>query len=251
MASRFFGTSWAIFTSCLLSGGVAVGAANAQAPADKTAEPALKGPSVGVRPDAKGKRTGEFGQDAVAKKASAKAAAPATMAEFVKAIQTLRNAPTPEANRLTADEDAKIKAALAEQEQATKTYLDAHRQEIDDLRSKLSATDRAMLDEQLQRGGAIRLNKVGFGGKNAVLRKKDKSAVHADATSDTATLGKEDAAKTRARLVELYTGRPKSQDAQTKILALLTPAQADLVSEQLKNDATHGKHGHRKGAKGK
>ena len=173
------------------------------------------------------------------------------MAEFVKAIQTLRNAPTPEANRLTADEDAKIKAALAEQEQATKTYLDAHRQEIDDLRSKLSATDRAMLDEQLQRGGAIRLNKVGFGGKNAVLRKKDKSAVHADATSDTATLGKEDAAKTRARLVELYTGRPKSQDAQTKILALLTPAQADLVSEQLKNDATHGKHGHRKGAKGK
>ncbi len=251
MASRFFGTSWAIFTSCLLSGGVAIGAANAQAPIDKTAEPALKGPSVGVRPDAKGKGTGEFGPDAVAKKASAKAAAPVTMAEFVKAIETLRNAPTSDANRLTADEDAKIKAALAEQEQATKTYLDAHRQEIDDLRSKLSATDRAMLDEQLQHGGAIRLTKVGFGGKSAVLRKKDKGTPSADVTNGTATHGKEDTAKTRTRLVELYAGRPKPQDAQTKILAILTPAQADLVSEQLKHDATHGKRAHGKGAKGK
>ncbi len=251
MAAGLFGASWAILTSCLLSGGAAVGTASAQSPTDKTVEPALKGPAVGARPDGKGKGTGEFGPDAVAKKASTRASAPVTMAEFVKAIETLRNAPTPEANRLTADEDARIKAALAEQEQASKAYLDAHRQEIDALRSKLSATDRAMLDQQLQRGGSIRLSKTGFGGKNAVLRKKDKGAAPADATSDTATVGKADAAKTRARLVELYAGQPKPLDAQTKILAMLTPAQADLVSEQLKNDATHGKHAHGKGAKGK
>lgn len=203
-------------------------------PPDRSDESPLKGPSVAEPPKAKGKSQTGFGPDAVAKKTAKKPAGPLSMAEFVKAIDVLRGGATAEGTRVTSDEDAKIKMLVSEFEASTKAYMDAHQKEIDALRAKLSSNDRVMLDQQLQRGGPIKLTKVGFGGKSAVLKQKAKSAGGSSADS-APTQSKDDAARTRTRLVELYSARPKPDDVQGKVLGLLTPEQLKIVNEHLAN----------------
>ncbi len=236
-AARFVAVSMSL---AALTGLLAPQAALGQVPAtpaapDKATDSALKGPTVGERPTAKGKPQSGFGPDAVAKKSAAnKPSAPLGMAEFLKAIDVLRGAPTPEAARLTTEEDARFKAIAADFATSAKTYMETHKQELDDLRAKLSPNDRNMLDMQLERGGAIKLSKAGFGGKNGVLKKKSKGTGDAQPDAPAAPAqSKDDAAKTRARLVEVYAARPKAEDAQAKILGALTPDQLTIVNEQL------------------
>ncbi len=206
-------------------------------PANAT-DPALKGPEIGDRAPVKGKSSAGFGPDSIEKKKAAKPKPPMVMPEFLKSVDILRSAPTPDATRLTTDQDSRIKAIAADFESSVKSYLAKNQVEIDALRAKLSPTDRALLDQQLQRGGPIRLSKAGFGGKAGVakLRGKQKDAAPADpaaSTPDATTQSKEDAAKTRTRLVEIYAGRPKAEDAQAKIMGVLTPDQLTIVDKQL------------------
>ena len=206
----------------------------------KAPDPALKGPAVGNRPLVRGTAPSGFGPDAIEKKKAGgkKPMPPKPMPEFLKSLDVLRAAPTPEAIRLTADEDAKIKAIVAALDMSVKEYMDTNRAEIDTLRGKLSPSDRAMLDQQLQRGGPIRISRAGFGGKVGVAKQRGKQpgASPAGPAATPTTAGqpsKEDAAKTRARLVEIYSARPKSEDAQAKIMGILTPDQLTFVDKEL------------------
>jgi hypothetical protein len=245
-------------TVALLAGPEAVSAQTQPASSptanpDKPTDPALKGPTVGDRPGAKKTASG-FGPDAVAKKtANHKHSGPLAMAAFMKSLDVLRAAPTPEAARLTSEEEARIKTIASDLESSTKAYMDAHKHEIDDLRAKLSPNDRNMLDQQLARGGPIRLSKAGFGGKHGVARQKGKAGNNASADQgSTSAQSKEDAAKTRSRLVEIYAGRPKAEDAQSKILGVLTPEQLTIMNTELaKHDEAPKVRKNAHGAKGK
>ena len=102
----------------------------------KAADPALKGPAVGNRPLVRGTAPSGFGPDAIEKKKAGgkKPMPPKPMPEFLKSLDVLRAAPTPEAIRLTADEDAKIKAIVTAFDVSVKEYVETNRVEIDVVR---------------------------------------------------------------------------------------------------------------------
>jgi hypothetical protein len=231
-----FVCSTAILTAMLLA--CPVFAEPPAAPAGSPDDAALKGPTVEVRPGAKGKGTSAFGPDSIEKKkaAGAKPMPPPSMAEFTKAVDVLKASSTPEAARLSADKSAEIAKVAAEFETATKGYMAKNQAELDTLRGQLSPNDRNMLDQQLARGGQLHLSKAGFGGKNGVLKGKGKQTDVGEKTTEdamTAPAKGEEAAKIRSRLVEIYAGRPKVTDVQAKILGMLSPEQLPLVDAEL------------------
>lgn len=220
---------------------------------------ALKGPSVTDRPQAKRKGASTFGPDAIEKKkaASKKPAPPLSMNEFMGALSALKSSSTPPDARLTPEQAAQITAVASEFESSTKAHMDSHKQEIDALRAKLSPNDRNMLDQQLARGGQLRLSKAGFGGKKSVPKNKakqsDADAKKADAPAPPGAPApsRDEAASIRARIVEIYAARPKAEDAQAKILGLLTSEQLPLVNAALdKLDARHAPAHGAKGSRG-
>lgn len=199
-------------------------------------DPALKGPTVTARPPTKGKGASPFGPDSIEKKktAGSKPTPPPSMSEFMKALEVLRSSSTPEAARVSSEQGAKITAAAAEFEAAGKAYMDKNKAELETLRGKLSPNDRNALDQQLARGGQLRLSKFGFGGKKNVLKQKSARPSADPAMTDASpSASREDAAQVRARVVEIYAGRPKAEDVQAKILGLLTPEQLPLVNAEL------------------
>jgi hypothetical protein len=210
-------------------------------------DPTLKGPSIPERQVSPRTSTAAgFGPDSIEKKKAGgkKPAPPISMAQFMSALGVLRSSAFP----LTAEQSTKIQTIGTDFDAETKSYMDKNQAEIDTLRGQLSPTDRAMLDQQLARGGPIRLSKAGFGGKKRIAKQKGKGGATApDAASPAAQPASDAEATARARLVEIYANRPNAQDAQDKILGVLTGDQRPLVEARL--DQLQPKPGDRHGHK--
>lgn len=217
----------------LLAMSLFAGLAMAQAPVKD--EPALKGPPVKDNSLPGQKRT--FGEGGKERKAGDR---PTPLPVIMKALEALRGEQAGE-NRLTAEQDAKLKAGFEEFQKSTREYLEKNQEEIATLRSRLSAEDRAKFDQAFGgQGRALQASKKGFKGKAPKNGEKgpDKSpgAAPADEMMNPGESPKPDAeasAKARARLMEIYAGRPKPEDAQAKAWSVLSEAQRKIVQEEV------------------
>jgi hypothetical protein len=205
------------------------------APAQPT-DPTLKGPPVADHPvSPKVTTAAGFGPDSIEKKKAGgkKPTPPLSMKQFMTAIDSLSSSASP----LTSDQSSKIQAISSDFETATKSYLDKNKAEIDSLRAQLSPADRETLDQQLARGGPLKVSKAGFGGKkHAKQNSQDSSTSPSSTTPSTtsSTTSTADSAAARTKLVEIYSNRPKADDAEAKILGVLTGDQRTLVEDKLK-----------------
>jgi hypothetical protein len=215
----------------------------AQSSSPASGDDTLKGPDVTARNDPQTAARSGFGPDSIERKKAAgkRPQPPLSMTEFMRSINILRSAPTPDATRLTPEEDTKIQSIASDFDTSLKSYMDKNKAEIDSLRAQLSPTDRAMLDQQLARiasnGGELHFSKAGFGGKKQLAKQHSKQPSSTDSSDNSSTSTQStqtaDAAKVRSRIAELYSNRPKPQDAQSKILGVLTPDQLTIVQEDL------------------
>lgn len=219
----------------LLAMSLFAGLAAAQADQPAKDEPALKGPAVKDNSLPGQKRT--FGEGGKERKAGDR---PIPLPVIMKALDSIRGEQAGE-NRLTPDQDARLKAGFEEFQASTRAYLEKNREEIASLRSQLSAEDRAKFDQAFGgQGRALQAKKTGFKGKAPKNGEKspDKSPEKAPGDEmmnpgETPMVDAEASAKARARLMEIYAGRPKPEDAQAKAWAVLTEAQRKVVQEEV------------------
>ena len=190
----------ALLTSLLLSAGQAH--AQTAKPADP---PALSGPAVkdnalpgsrdslGDKPSALGKKGGHMDGRGL------------PMPAFMEAMAVLRNDAAGE-NKLTAEQQEKIRAINTEFQDKTREYLQANRAELQKLREEAKS-------------------------KGIELRPQPPEAKPAEGT--TPPKPDADAQKLRDRAQALMEGRPNPKDVQTKIWGVLTEGQKKLVQPEL------------------
>lgn len=190
--------------------------------------PPLKGPDVTDRPPARGKAKSSFGGDAAGKNKARPQLAP-PMPAFMKAL---------DAANLTNDQSSKAKAFAADFDKAGAAFRENHKAEIDAARAKLSQTDRDALDKMLESGRPLKASKAGFQGKRKALGKgkggEDSESMTDKPDAPSNKAASEDAAEARAKLLEIYSQRPKPEETQTKIFALLNDKQTQAVETHLK-----------------
>ena len=149
------------FQGRVLAGLLALSAAAGLAQAQpKTDEPALKGPEVKDNSLPGQKRS--FGEGSKDKKAADR---PTPFPVVMKALDALRGEQAG-GNRLTDDQDAKLKVVQEEFQKSTREYLEKNRDEVATLRGKLTTEDRSKFDQAFGgEGRALRASKNGFKGK--------------------------------------------------------------------------------------
>jgi len=197
----------------------------APVPAQPSDEPALKGPDVTDRPavnkSGKPRKKAGFGGDAVSN-GKPKPIAPLSMPAFIKSLAAVK---------LTPEQQSRVNTIAAEFESNAAKYLAEHKAEIDQLRGKLSADERASLDRMLSSGRPLKLSKTGFQGKRKAAKDAERPEGDEVITKPAPTpTDRADLTATRTRLLEIYTGRPKGRESQAQILALLTPEQTELMN---------------------
>lgn len=192
------------------------------------AEQPLKGPPVNDNSVPGVKKS--FGDGAAGKngKARLQEMGP-TMIVFGRALDTLRNDAAGE-NKLTSEQDTKIRELREAFEAKAKAYMDEHKNEVKSLLEKVSPQDRAKFGQALgKEGGRLGLAKRGFKGKAG-----DKGEKNAEPMTDSKpAVNSEESGKARERLKAIFDGRPKPQDTQTQMYAVLSETQKKLVQEAL------------------
>jgi hypothetical protein len=169
---------------------------------------------------------------------------PTPMPVIAKAMDALRGEKAGE-NRLSEDQETRIKSVMDEFLTSTREYMQKHREEIGSLRSQLSPEDRAKVDQAF--GGEGRPLRPGKGGFKGGEKKEDggkpkgpppKDGPMGDPMMEGPGEGKpvdaEASAKARARLSEIAAGRPKPEDAQAKAWAVLTEPQRTILDAEVK-----------------
>jgi hypothetical protein len=153
----------------------------------------------------------------------------------MRALEVVRGEKAGE-NRLTDEQDTKLRSAFEEFQKQTREYLEKNREEISSLRSKLSAEDRAKADQALGGNGRVlRAGKTAFKGKapKGAAKPETEPMTGQDGPQDEPKVDAAESAKARARILEIVAGRPKPEDAQAKALAVLTDGQRSLVQAEV------------------
>jgi hypothetical protein len=165
---------------------------------------------------------------------------PTPMPVIVKAMDVLRGEKAGE-NRLSEEQETKIKAVMDEFRDSTKTYMDTHRDEVMSLRAQLSPEDRAKVDQAF--GGEGRPLRPGKGGFKGGDKKEDGGKPKGppkdgdpmmEAPGEGKPVDAEVSSKARARLTEIAVGRPKPEDAHAKAWAVLTESQRAILDAEVK-----------------
>lgn len=193
----------------------------------------LKGPEVkdnGIPGQKRSFGDGEKGRKAQGQR-------PLPLAVVNKALDVLR-ADSAGENKLSADQESKVKAAMDEHQAATRDYIEKNREELATLRAKVAPADRTRVDRALREFAGPAKGKGAKKDKGAepamapmdgdMMDSADKSGGKSDEKADA-----EAAAKARERLVQILEGRPKTEDAQAKIWAALTDAQKPIAEKEL------------------
>lgn len=152
-----------------------------------------------------------------------------TMLAFGKALDTLRAESAGE-NKLSGEQDAKLKELREGFESKAKAYMDEHKDEVKSLMEKISPEDRAKFGQALgKEGGRLAISKRGFKGKAGGKGEKNAEPM----TDSKPAVSSEESGKARERLKAIFDGRPKPQDTQTQMYAVLSEAQKKLVQDAL------------------
>lgn len=195
--------------------------AQSKAPAQSPdSEPALKGPTVAPREAAPSRGKSPFGGKATAKKPGDRPATAASMQNLMRALDSaaLSPAQAESARRIASEFEASVTA-----------FKSKNKTELESLRGRLSADERAALDRMIASGRPLKVSKTGFEGKRALLNKKSDSG----SQPRPAPTDKSELVAVRTRLIEIYGKAPKAADAQSRIFALLTPEQTAAVNAAL------------------
>jgi hypothetical protein len=166
---------------------------------------------------------------------------PTPMPVIVKAMDVLRGEKGGD-NRLSDEQETKIKSVMDEFLTSTRAYMQQHREEIGTLRSQLSPEDRAKVDQVF--GGEGRPPRPGKGGDKKEDGGKPKGPPKdggpregdpmMEAPGEGKPVDAEASAKARVRLTEIAAGRPKPEDAQAKAWAVLTEPQRTILEAEVK-----------------
>lgn len=142
------------------------------------------------------------------------------MPVVARAINVLRGESAGE-HRLTEDQDSRLKKVMSDFEAETRTYLQTHREEIARLVKSLPADERARVQRQIGEGRPARR-----GADRETERPASEPMMQEEMSA-------EDAAKARARVAEIFAGRPKPEDAQAKAWVVLNDSQKKLVQDEI------------------
>ena len=221
-----------LFSVGLFSLVLAAGTARAQEGQPKDG-PALEGPKV--RDNSMPGKKQAFGDGNKDRKAGD---APIRLPVVMKALDVLRGEKAGE-NKLTDAQESSIKGAFDEFQKSTREFMDKHREELGTLRSQLSPEDRAKVDQAFGgEGRGPRPGKAGDKGGGNGGDKKDQPKPDGDPMmtpgEDAPKVDAETSAKARARLTEIYAGRPKPEDAQAKAWSTLTEPQRTILQAEIK-----------------
>lgn len=230
---------------------------DAPKPSDKSSEDAvLRGPEV--KDNSVPGTRGKFGGTGSAKENRGQQPIPPRV--MLQAVNVLKSDSTPEADRLTAEQEKQVRAVQEEFRASQKAYFDEHRDEIMKLRSELGPENRRKLDERLRslpgfnrEGGRPGDKPQGRPdrkpGKNA-----DKQTPDGDQMQDGMQAASEaDQIAAMSRLKELAEQAPDAKDAQTRAWAVLSASQKALVEKELqriRKEASQRKPGEQPAAGG-
>lgn len=218
---------WASVLGLVAVAGLAVGQ---EAKPQQT--PTLQGPEVKDNSVPGQKRT--FGEGSKERRAESR---PIGIPVITRALEVVRGEKAGD-NRLTDEQDAKLKSTFEGFQKETREYLQKNREEISSLRSKLSPEDRAKADQALGGNGRVlRAGKTGFKGKapkDAKPQGEETMTGHdGQSKGEEPKVDAAESAKARARILEIFAGRPKPEDAQAKAWAVLTEGQRTLVQAEV------------------
>lgn len=195
------------------------------------------------------------------------------MRMVVRAIESLKGGETPEAQRLTAEQEAQVRAIGEEYRAAMREYVTAHRDELMKLRDQVPPPERRRVNEALGqlrqqgqpgqgqpgqgqpgqgqpggrgaegRGGEGRGPEAapGAGGGERPRRGRPGGAGGEGGMGDEMApppdrrpdLPPEQVEAARARLREIMEGAPKQSDATTKMMNVLTAEQRELATKAM------------------
>lgn len=149
---------------------------------------------------------------------------------YVRAIESLKGESVPAADRLTAEQETKIKSIAQDFEKSQREYREKNREEVRGLLPKLTEEERrraaALLGQWGGRGeGQRRGEGRGPEGAKPMGEQDGMMSEPAPSAADS------DAAK--ARLREIADGAPKAADAHAKMFAVLSGSQKELVQKEL------------------
>jgi hypothetical protein len=198
-------------------------------PKDDGNKDALKGPSVkdGGVPGENRKFNGGNGQPR-----KDRAREIPEMA-FMRAIGALKGDKVAEADRLTAEQESKIKAINEEFRNARQKYVADHKQEITELRDQLPPRERRRVDGFLNvdgpKGPAEGRPKDGDAKKGPREDRKDDGMMEGDGQK----VDEAKAEAARTKLKELLDNAPKPADSHAKVYAVLSDSQKKIVEGEL------------------
>lgn len=188
----------------------------------------LKGPDVKDNGVPGQKRT--FGEGEQGRKAQGERPLPLTIVN--KALDVLRGDAAGD-NKLSADQESKIKAAIEEFQTSTRAFFEKNKDQIVTLREQVAPAERARIDRLLREATPAARGKGAKKSKDAEPAMADPmdSGEKMDSSGKPADV--QASAKARDQLLELLKSRPKPEDAQAKIWANLTDAQKPLAEKEL------------------
>lgn len=233
--SRLLAGSAGVFALVALAGS----AAAQNAPEPKPGEPVLGGPPA-QDASVPGQKRSFAGAGNQGKERLADRALPPRV--FVQALEALRVPDAAEGVRLTAAQEESLRAIHTEFTASVQAFRESHRDEIADLRSKLSPEARAKLDQKARAAGLgvfaespERSGKDGVKGKGADRSRPKRSPEAAEPPADQMELPASAASdeRIRRRLAEILQGAPNPKDAQAKAMSVLSDPQRAVVKTEI------------------
>lgn len=161
---------------------------------------------------------------------------------LLRAVAVLKSDSVPEADRLTSDQESKIRSVQEDFRTKQKAFFEEHRDEIMKLRSELSPENQRKVDERLR---AI----PGFGREGPAGRPERRSpkgkpeAKNGDEMQQGKEASGSEQTAALAKLKELAEKAPDPKDAQTRAWAVLSDSQKVLVEKELQRLRKEGRPG--------